>query len=116
MSYEWMKTSLADETATAFSGPQFVPAAKEHTIGLFEQLEEALDARGYFRPAQKKDVMSFNLRSLLMRAELTETEIRMLRGIVTSFDHYSRQWPKGSKAPEGRARIKPAKTEGGESD
>ena len=48
--------------------------------------------------------MSFNLRSLLMRAELTETEIRMLRGIVTSFDHYSRQWPKGSKAPEGRAR------------
>ncbi len=117
MSYEWMKTSLADETATAFSGPQFVPAAKEHTVGLFEQLEEALDARGYFRPAQKKDVMSFNLRSLLMRAELTETEIRMLRGIVTSFDHYSRQWPKGSKAPEGRAR-KPtsAPAEGSDDD
>ena len=106
MSYEWMKTSLPDETATAFSGPQFKPAAKEHTVGLFEQLEEALDARGYFRPPQKKEVMSFNLRSLLMRAELTETEIRMLRGIVTSFDHYSRQWPKGSKAPEGRARVK----------
>ena len=115
MSYEWMKTSLTDETATAFSGPQFVPAAKEHTIGLFEQLEEALDARGYFRPAQKKEVMSFNLRSLLMRAELTETEIRMLRGIVTSFDHYSRQWPKGSKAPEGRAR-KPAATSAEGSD
>ena len=113
MSYEWMKTGLADETATAFSGPQFIPAAKEHTVGLFEQLEEALDARGYFRPAQKKDVMSFNLRSLLMRAELTETEIRMLRGIVTSFDHYSRQWPKGSKAPEGRARKPaPAPSEG----
>lgn len=104
MSYEWMKTGLAEETDTAFSGPSFPPAPKQQTIGLFEQLEEALDARGYFRPAEKKDVMSYNLRSLLMRAELTETEIRMLRGIVTSFDHYSRQWPKGSKAPEGRAR------------
>lgn len=107
MSYEWMKASLPDENATAFKGPTLTPAAKEHTVGLFEQLEESLEARGYFRPPEKTEVMSFNLRAALMRAEFTETEIRLLRGVVTSLDHYSRQWPKGSRAPEGRAR-KPA--------
>ncbi len=106
MSYEYLKAGLPDENATAFSGPTFTPAPKEHTVGLFEQLEEALSARGYFRPPEKTDVMSYNLRALLMRAELTQTEIRLLRGVVTSLDHYSRQWPKGSRAPEGRARVK----------
>ena len=42
MSYEWMKTGLEDEHDTAFAGPDMSPAAKEHTIGLFGQLEEAL--------------------------------------------------------------------------
>jgi tRNA/rRNA methyltransferase len=114
MSYEWMKTSLPDDHTTAFSGPTFVPAQKQHTVGLFEQLEEALNARGYFRPPEKTDVMSYNLRALLMRAQLTETEIRLLRGVVTSLDHYSRQWPKGSRAPEGRARGSSVPVEGGE--
>ena len=39
------------------------PAAKEHTVGLFGQLEEALAARGYFRPKEKTEVMTHNLRA-----------------------------------------------------
>jgi tRNA/rRNA methyltransferase len=107
MSYEWMKSGLQDADTTAFKGPVLTPATKEHTIGLFDQLEEALNARGYFRPPEKTTVMNYNLRTLLMRAEFTETEIRLLRGVVTSLDHYSRKTPKGSGAPEGRERKKP---------
>ena len=72
MSYEWMKTGLEDEHDTAFSGPDMSPAAKEHTIGLFGQLEEALAARGYFRPKEKTEVMTHNLRAILTRAAFTD--------------------------------------------
>jgi tRNA/rRNA methyltransferase len=106
MSYEWMKSGLADENQTAFASKEMVPAPRERTVGLFEQLEEALQSRGYFRPPEKTEVMTYNLRALLMRAQFTETEIRLLRGVVTSLDHYSRQSPKGAGAPEGRARVK----------
>ena len=105
MSYEWMKTGLEDEHDTAFPGPDLVPAPKEAVIGLFRQLEEALSARGYFRPKEKTEVMTHNLRAILMRAAFTITEIRLLRGVVNSLDNFSRQKPKGSGAPEGRARV-----------
>ncbi len=111
MSYEWMKTGLEDEHDTAFPGPDMSPAAKEHTIGLFGQLEEALAARGYFRPKEKTEVMTHNLRAILTRAAFTITEIRLLRGVVNSLDNYSRQKPKGSGAPEGRARVKEVRSD-----
>ena len=110
MSYEWMKTGLENDFATAFAGPDMEPAAKEHVIGLFGQLEEALAARGYFRPKEKTEVMTHNLRAILTRAAFTITEIRLLRGVVNSLDNYSRQSPKGAGAPEGRARVKEKKS------
>jgi tRNA/rRNA methyltransferase len=106
MSYEWMKTGLESELDLTFKGPDMVPAPKEHTIGLFGQLEEALAARGYFRPKEKTEVITHNLRAVLMRAAFTTTEIRLLRGVVNSLDNFSRQSPKGAGAPEGRARVK----------
>lgn len=114
MSYEWMKSGLKDELDIAFKGPEMLPSAREHTVGLFEQLEEALDARGYFRPKEKTEVMTHNLRAILMRAQFTETEIRLLRGVVNSLDNYSRQKPKGSGAPEGRARKGESRPESGQ--
>jgi tRNA/rRNA methyltransferase len=110
MSYEWMKTGLEGELDLTFKGPDIVPAPKEQTIGLFGQLEEALAARGYFRPKEKTEVMTHNLRAILTRAAFTVTEIRLLRGVVNSLDNYSRQKPKGSGAPEGRARVKEGKS------
>ncbi len=106
MSYEWMTSGLDGELDLTFKGREMVPAPKEATIGLFNQLEEALDARGYFRPKEKTEVMTHNLRAILMRAAFTETEIRLLRGVVNSLDNFSRQRPKGAGAPEGRARVK----------
>ncbi len=105
MSYEWMKSGLHEETATAFAGPAIRPAAKEHLHGLLDHLEEALDQRGYFRPAAKKPKMVDNLRAVLTRAAFTEAEIKVLRGVVASLDYFSPRQPRGAGYPERKARA-----------
>jgi tRNA/rRNA methyltransferase len=105
MSYEWMKSGLEDETQTPFTGPELVPAEKAVLHSMFEHLEEALDARGYFRPPEKKHKMVDSLRAVLTRPAFTEAEIRVLRGIISSLDYFSPATPRGSGAPEGKRRV-----------
>ena len=105
MSYEWMKSGLQSETDTAFAGPEMKPAAKEHLLGLMSHLEEALEARGYFRPASKKPRMVDNLRAVLTRAGFAEAEIKVLRGVVASLDYFSPKQPRGSGYPERKAKA-----------
>ncbi len=96
MSYEWMKSGFQDETRTNFRGPEMEPATKEELLGLFDHLEEALEARGYFRPPEKKAKMVDNLRSVLTRAGFAGAELRVLRGVVTSLDRFTRGSPRGA--------------------
>jgi tRNA/rRNA methyltransferase len=105
MSYEWMKSGLESETDTAFAGPDMTPAPKEQLIGLMSHLEEALDARGYFRPASKKPKMVDNLRAVLTRAGFAAAEIKVLRGVVASLDYFSPKQPRGSGYPERKAQA-----------
>ncbi len=105
MSYEWMKSGLASDTETAFSGPEIAPAPKEQLFGLFRHLEEALDARGYFRPKAKKPKMVDNLRAVLTRPGFAEAEIKVLRGVVASLDYFSPKEPRGAGYPERKARA-----------
>ena len=105
MSYEWMKSGLEAETDTAFSGPVAVPAEKEHLHGLLAHLEQALDARGYFRPAPKKPKMVDNVRAVLTRPGFTEAEIKVLRGVVASLDYFSPRQPRGAGYPERKAEV-----------
>lgn len=105
MSYEWMKSGLESETETPFSGPQMTPAPKAALHGLFEHLEEALSARGYFRPPAKKPKMVDNLRAVLTRPAFAEAEIKVLRGIVASLDYFSPKEPRGAAYPERKARA-----------
>ena len=97
MSYEWMKTGLDADSETPFSHPEMQPATKADLQGLFDHLEEALDARGYFRPADKKPKMVDNLRAVLSRPGFFLPEIRVLRGVVRSLDRYSRSAPGGTR-------------------
>lgn len=105
MSYEWMKSGLESETATAFSGPEVEPAPKELLLGLFRHLEDALQVRGYFRPPAKKPKMIDNLRAVLTRPGFTEAEIKVLRGVVASLDYFSPKEPRGAGYPERKARA-----------
>lgn len=96
MSYEWMKSGFEDETRTNFRGPDMEPATKDELLGLFGHLEEALEARGYFRPPEKKAKMVDNLRSVLTRAGFAGAELRVLRGVITSLDRFTRNSPRGA--------------------
>lgn len=93
MSYEWMKTGLEDVAATPFQPVKQRPSTKEQVLGLFEHLEEALDARGYFHPPAKKPKMVDNLRAVMSRRGFTEQEISVIRGVIRSLDRFPRQWP-----------------------
>ncbi|WP_137131867.1 RNA methyltransferase [Rhizobium sp. FY34] len=95
MSYEWMKSGMQDDAATPFQRVEQRPATKSQLIGLFDQIEEALDARNYFHPLTKKPRMIDNLRAVLSRPNFTEPEISVLRGVLTSLDRFQRRWPKG---------------------
>lgn len=109
MSYEWMKSGLEAETDTAFSSPAAVPADKQHLHGLLDQLEAALDARGYFRPAPKKPKMVDNLRAVLTRPGFGLAEIKVLRGVVSSLDRFSPAMPRGDGSPGDDPRRAPAR-------
>ena len=94
MSYEWMKCGMDDHADTLFDAVEQNPSTKEQVFGLFEHLEEALDARNYFHPPAKKPRMIDNLRAVLTRRAFTEQEISVFRGVINSLDRFPRQWPK----------------------
>jgi tRNA/rRNA methyltransferase len=100
MSYEWMKQSMESRDATPFTAVEQEPATKDQLYGLFDHLEEALDARGFFRPAAKKPKMIDNLRAVLSRRAFTAPEIKVLRGVISSLDRFSRKHPRGTGNPD----------------
>ncbi|WP_377288800.1 RNA methyltransferase [Rhizobium sp. SG2393] len=118
MSYEWMKTGLDSLDDTAFQALPMAPATKEDLQGLFDHVEEALDARGYFRPADKKPKLIEGLRGVLTRPGFTASEIRVLRGVIACLDRFRRDAPRGSGAPEETARRRRPASEdtGGDGD
>jgi tRNA/rRNA methyltransferase len=99
MSYEWMKSGMEDLSDVPFQAMEQTQSTKEQLFGFFDQLEEALEARNYFHPPAKKPKMVDNLRAVLSRRAFTEQEISVLRGVVSSLDRFSRQYPRGSRSP-----------------
>jgi tRNA/rRNA methyltransferase len=83
MGYEWFKS--ADATAAEqidHGGGQ--PAAREDLIRLFEHLESELEEGGFLFPPGNRPGMVRNLRNILHRAQLTDQEVRTLRGVIVA--------------------------------
>ena len=85
LAYEWR---AGDERAAR---PPVAPLAeaadKAAQTGLFEHLEQALERAGFFFPPQKTPLMQQNIRNALIRARLTEQEVRTFRGIVRALEN-----------------------------
>lgn len=111
MSYEWMKSGMDDLSVTLFQPVEQRPATKEELFGLFDHVEEALEARGYFHPAAKKPKMVDNLRAVLSRRAFTSQEIGVIRGVVSSLDRFQRRYPH-SAAPEKTGAVGKGEDEG----
>jgi tRNA/rRNA methyltransferase len=60
------------------------PATREQVLGFFDHLERELEAGDYFIPDGKREIMSRNLRNIFHRIELTEADVRTLRGVVAA--------------------------------
>jgi len=84
VAYEWIR--MADRTAPSeVSYPKGTrPGNKLELTRLFEHLEDELDRSGFLRNVEKRPTMVRNLRNMFGRADLTEQEIRTLRGVITS--------------------------------
>jgi tRNA/rRNA methyltransferase len=78
VAYEWFKgeTGSALPFATDRRSP---PAPREMIVSFFDYVEAELDAVNFY-PEDKKPVMARNMRDIFHRLELTEQEVRTLRG------------------------------------
>ena len=52
--------------------------------GLFGHLEAELDRAGFLYPPEKRPHMVRNIRNLFARADLTDQEVRTLRGMIAA--------------------------------
>lgn len=78
--YEWMQTG---SEAAAPAHTRSRRANNAEMSALFAHLEGELDRCGFLRNLEKRPVMVRNIRNLFNRAELTEQEVRTLRGVIT---------------------------------
>jgi tRNA/rRNA methyltransferase len=79
--YEWMQAANGD--VTPFLPVERSPAApREMVLSFFAYLEGELERSGFFRPAGKQPVMQRNLRNIFHRLDMSEQDVRSLRGMV----------------------------------
>jgi tRNA/rRNA methyltransferase len=81
--YEWFKAGDQTPPARIDHGAAG-PASREELILLFEHLEEELEKSGFLFPPGNRPGMIRNLRSILHRAQLTDQEVRTLRGVIVA--------------------------------
>lgn len=92
--YEWW-TAEVDVPEDQLPMGNTFPAAKEDLIGFFEHLERELDEAGFLMPVEKRPRMVRNLRNMFSRCELTDQDVRTLRGVVKALTRKKSRVPQG---------------------
>jgi len=81
--YEWLKS--ADATPPARQRKTTAqPASRADLVSLFEHLERELDAAQFLYPPAKKETMVRNIRAMILRAHLSDQEVRTIRGMIVA--------------------------------
>ncbi len=85
VAYEWSKhVELAIPTESDVMEPR---APHEHLEGLIGQVEEELDAAGYFWPPDRTPATKNTIRTILTRPSWSTREIQALRGMIRTLVH-----------------------------
>jgi tRNA/rRNA methyltransferase len=83
VAYEWFK--FVTGGTLPFAMPQkSEPATKEQLLAFFENVERELDKVEFFRPAEKHETMTINLRNIFHRMQPTRQDIQTLSGVILS--------------------------------
>ncbi len=90
VSYEWFK-GLHSGAAPFTLQHVTPPASREMMQSFFEYLEGELDKADYFIPASKRAIMSRNLRNIFHRMEMTQADLRTLRGVTVTLVNRQRR-------------------------
>jgi tRNA/rRNA methyltransferase len=83
VAYEWFRAGDATPAERIDHGLAR-PAPREELFLLFEHLEEELEKSGFLFPPGNQPGMIRNLRAILHRAQLTDQEVRTLRGVIVA--------------------------------
>jgi tRNA/rRNA methyltransferase len=79
LAYEWSKRSdLAQPTAKAIESP----APHGELEGLIGQLDEELEAKGYFHPPSRTQATKNTIRTIFTKTGWSSREVKAVRGIV----------------------------------
>ena len=81
LAYEWSKRSaLAQPPARDLEAP----APHGEVDGLIDQLNLALDSKGYFKPPERMQATKNTLRTIFTKTGWSSREVRAVRGIIRS--------------------------------
>jgi tRNA/rRNA methyltransferase len=95
VAYEWSKHS---DLAIPTTGEEREARAPHvHLEGLIGQLEEALEAAGYYYPEDRTPATKNTIRTILTRAGWSTREIQALRGMIRALTH-----PRGQRRPRSQ--------------
>lgn len=113
MGYEWRRASGSD--AAPFRLEERSPAApREMVLSFFDWLESELDQSGFFRPEGKGPVMRRNLRNIFHRLQMSEQDVRTLRGAMVRLVEGPRHLKAGMKTDPAAVSADDAKGAGGD--
>ena len=88
LAYEWSKTaSLAIPTAKELEAP----AAHGEVEGLIEQLDEALEQKGYFYPPSRTQATKNTLRTIFTKTGWSSREVKAVRGVLRALVNPARR-------------------------
>jgi tRNA/rRNA methyltransferase len=81
--YEWFSENDATPKETLELG-KYGSASKQDIAAMFESLEQELDKSDFFKVADKRPKMVRNIRNIFIRANLTDQDVRTIRGLIKS--------------------------------
>jgi len=85
VAYEWSKGA---GLAVKLNTDDQPPAPHEELEGLIRQIDDGLEAAGYFHPPERSKATKRTLRSLLTKPGWTDGEVRTMRGVIRALaDH-----------------------------
>jgi len=81
IAYEYFK--LAGGGALPFTmAVRSPPAGKQQLFAFFESLESELEKVEFFRPPEKRETMTINLRNLFARMQPSQQDVQTLHGVI----------------------------------
>ena len=84
LSYEWIKSDDTTKPHELRIPTDTRHANKQELTMLYDHFEDALEKAGFFMVAERRPTTVRKLRNALSRADLTEQEVRMFRGIIAA--------------------------------